>query len=125
MKTKCEADRPLLTTVCWVLAFLFSTTLCYPNQTSPADPCEAPTNLSVDSHSLKAVSFSWDNEGGCNTYELWYVRESDGFVSSTIITSNRSIRFSNLSAGAYTFYLRKTCGTGSSTAIVVDDLMMG
>lgn len=108
-----------------LLAFLFQSTFIFPNYTKITDPCQPLLNVTKTNQTSDTVSFSWNDSGSGITYEIWFTRAEDGYVSPVSTTNGCSINFTRLSAGTYTFYFSKICKIGTSTAIVIDDLMMG
>ena len=116
---------------CW-LAFLplfFLLTILAPVRSAysapPAAAVTCPTpDVTITDRSAGAVSFSWSAASGATAYKIWYYRSEDHYTSSEITTGNTSVSFSNLPAGTYDFYFATICGGGSSSFIVVDDLIM-
>ncbi len=107
-------------TVLLPLFFAFS------NPESPEITCPAPSNVHVTAVSTGTISFEWD-DCGCvgNGYKVKYVRQSDGYTSPEVSTTNSNFTFSGLSAGKYTFYFWTDCGGEKSEIIGVEDVLIG
>ena len=86
--------------------------------------CDPPTNVSVTSQSQGQVSFGWDSVDEETTYRIWYQREGDNNPGPARITSNNYVDFQSLPSGTYTFYFVRLCGNGTSSLVIVDDLIM-
>ena len=88
------------------------------------ESCPPPANVAIDEQSSGMISFSWDSTPSLDPVEVWYVRQSDGFTSSTVTVQGCTVTFDNLSADTYDFYFVKNCGSEQSTIIVEDDVIM-
>ena len=86
--------------------------------------CDAPTNVTVTAKFSSSISFDWDGPDG-STYEVYYVRQSDGYTSPVYSTSSSDYAYSGLSAGTYDFYFRTDCGTEMSEIIGIEEVFIG
>lgn len=85
--------------------------------------CPAPSNITVAAKSSGSISFDWDGVDAA-TYEVYYVRQSDGYTSSVSVTGNSDFTFSGLSAGTYDFFFRTGCVGAMSEWIGVEETVV-
>ena len=83
--------------------------------------CPEPTSITNAGSLVGVVSFTWDNCSSCNSYEVKYVRLSDGYTSPLFSTASASITLTGLASGEYVFYFRTVCDGGVSGFIVIED----
>ncbi len=87
--------------------------------------CNAPVNATKTVQTSNSVSFAWDAVAGATTYEVWYVRVSDGYQSPHQMLTGTTGSYSGLPAGRYVFYISTQCGDDNSQSIIMEDILMG
>ncbi len=111
-----------------ILAFVFAFLPSVMNQstTTVSTDCACPSisNLQKTFQSSGSVAFTWSAAAGATQYKLWYVRESDGFTSSYIHTTNTSYNFSGLAAGQYDFHFQAVCNGEGSNFVGWEDTIL-
>lgn len=93
--------------------------------TTAACSCSNPTNVTKTFQSTSSVAFAWDAVAGATAYEVWYVRQGDGYTSTPMSVTSTSASFAGLPAGRYVFYARTICGNEKSEIIIFEDILMG
>lgn len=107
-------------------SLLMAVAIFFSSFTSAACSCSnAPTNVVKTSQSISSVAFTWDAVAGATTYEVWYVRQGDGYTSSPLTVASTTASFTGLPAGRYVFYGRTVCGNEKSDIIIFEDILMG
>lgn len=107
---------------CLLVAFA----MFFSSFTTTACSCSnAPTNVVETSHSISSVAFAWDAVAGATAYEVWYVRQSDGYTGTPVTVTNPTASFTGLTSGRYVFYFRTVCGNEKSEIIIFEDIIMG
>ncbi len=86
--------------------------------------CETPINAVINVQNYNGVSITWNHNEEDVSFKVWYYRREDNYTSAETITGNKSILYSNLQAGTYTFHLVAICGEEQSASIVFDDLIL-
>ncbi len=104
----------------FLLAVASTTSFAFP----PVDDCPPPFNVTLISQTGNSVSFSWECEIVDAEFQIWYQVEGEACSGPLMITPNKFITITNLSAGNYTFYFVTKCGTEISGFVIYDDLIM-
>ncbi|MBK8562512.1 MAG: fibronectin type III domain-containing protein [Saprospiraceae bacterium] len=83
--------------------------------------CPAASGISVTSKTSASLTVAWYGTAG--QYKVQCVRQSDGFVVSTVLTTDKAFCFEGLAPGSYTFYVAAVCGDETSGFIGIEDLI--
>ena len=75
--------------------------------------------------STNSIAFAWDAKAGATAYEVWYVRQGDGYTGTPLTVTSTTASFTGLPAGRYVFYARTVCGNEKSEIIIFEDILMG
>lgn len=108
----------------FILSFLFCATFIFANGSETCSTCPTPQNVQTTSKAPGSISFDWDDCSDASYFEVWYVRQSDGYTSTVQTISNSTFTFSGLQGGDHDFYFVEICVSGSSTAIIMDEFIM-
>jgi hypothetical protein len=107
---------------CLIMALAMS----FSSFTTAACSCSnAPTNVVKTFQNTSSVAFTWDAAAGATAYEVWYVRQADGYTSTPLTVTSTTASFTGLPAGRYVFYGRTVCGNEKSEIVIFEDILIG
>ena len=86
--------------------------------------CTPPANVTKIAESETSLSYEWDDIGQAVEYKLSYFRVEDEYTSPDYFTSLNSYTFTELKGGHYELYFYTICDGGTSTAIVIEDMII-
>lgn len=87
--------------------------------------CTTVSEVEVASKTQNSISIAWSAPHDATGFEVWYVRQSDNYVSGYFYPSGPAYTFTGLSPGRYSFYLVSICGAEKSAEYIVEDLIQG
>ncbi|MCB0521200.1 MAG: hypothetical protein H6577_19865 [Lewinellaceae bacterium] len=106
-----------------VCLLAFSTAFASSGQPGQADAsCNPPSSAALTGQTSSTATISFTPSAG--TTLLYYVRQEDSFQSQVFSTGGSSFTFTGLAAGTYKCYLASECDGGTSTSIVVGDIIL-
>ena len=111
--------------VCALVAALFSFPSFTPaNEVAEACNCAAPANATATAQDPGTAVLDWSAVAGATAYEVWYVRETDGFTSAKTTISATQYTYTGLQAGRHSFHIRAICGTTVSGIVILEEVII-
>jgi hypothetical protein len=86
--------------------------------------CPPATNLHATDKSAGSITLAWNAAEGATSYQVWWVRQSDGQACDPVTTTGTSLTLSGLQPGTYTFWVATQCNGEASSWIGIEDVII-